>query len=188
LGFLNFQIKANSINGILKQQADPSPIITTTCTENEDDFDGKMTCVNESIPLAPSIIELTSRRFETGSKDAKYFFIGFCSMTETKTAININLGNRHAKAPLRFAEFQFLVDIFRNLNSHVDMLMAGHDANQNKIVNPKEALWHMELPNDANVDELSAEIEPEIVPESSPFRLDDEYLDEEGESDEYEDE
>ena len=146
-----------------------------------------MVCVNESIPIAPSVLELTSRRYDTGSKDARAFFIGFCGMTETKTAISINLGHRHAKAPLRYAEFQFFVDIFRNMIAHVDTLMSGKDANHNKVVDPREALWHMELPTDANVEQLSAEIEPEVV-ETSPFRLDDEYLDEDSESDEYGDE
>lgn len=180
LGFLNFQIKANSINGMLKQQADASPIITTTCNESEDDFESKMICVNETTPIAPSILELTSRRYDTGSKDARSFFVGFCGMTETKTAISINLGHRHAKAPLRYAEFQFFVDIFRNLNAHVDTLISGKDANHNKIVDPKEALWHMELSMDTDVEQLADE--PMIVDES-PFRLDDEYLDEDSESD-----
>ena len=180
LGFLNFQIKATSINSILKQQADPSPIITTTCAESEDDFDGRMICTNESIAIGPHILEQTSRRYETGTKDARYFFIGYCGMTETKTAININLGHRHAKAPLKFAQFQFLVDIFRGLNSHVDMSMSGRDANHNKEPDPKESIWVMEIPENADVVSLSSELEPEIK-ESSPFRLDDEYLEEDGE-------
>lgn len=51
--------------------------------------------------------------------DSKAFFTGFCKITHDNEVLKLALGRRHISCPTRFAEFQLLVDIFRNARDKV---------------------------------------------------------------------
>jgi len=51
--------------------------------------------------------------------DSKAFFTGFCKITHDNEVLKLALGRRHISCPTRFAEFQLLVDNFRNTRDKV---------------------------------------------------------------------
>jgi len=103
--------------------------------EDEEEEDG------EKIFLARQQRQLNRKesleRLRAAESDNEAFFVGFChaKFDQQRDTASLYLGHRHVKSPIRMAEFQFLVDIFRNLRDNVQSSSSWKRFSEGKISN-----------------------------------------------------